>query len=130
MIRASELSIPPAPVPYFRRRLAELVAQGRAAIREKGRPDAEEVRRTRAITRMTWTFVTRLAVMLDALVYYSPAGRRLSFRRVNPRPALNGKVYVPPLPADAKFVGRYAYPYPRRDFRRDLAEVMQEGGKA
>ena len=128
MIHAADLAIPPAPVPYYRRRLAELVDQGRAAIREKGHPPSTAaVRMHRTAARLSWVFASRLVVMQDALVYYVPGAYKLAFRRPNPRPALNGKVYVPPLPAGALYVGRYAYPFSRRAFLRDLVDTM--GGK-
>lgn len=125
MIRAAELQAPAAPVPYYRRRMAELVAQGRAAIREPGPQKSHAAIRThRTAARLSWVFAARLALMQDVRVYYVPGGYRLAFRRQNPRPALNGKVYVPPLPAGAEFVGRYCYPHSRRGFLRDLIEVM------
>lgn len=129
MIRAAELALPAKPVPYYRARIAELVAQGKAVIREPGRtltPAATRMHRTAA--RLSWTFAARLAEMQDVRVYYVPCAYKLSFRRQNPRPALNGKIYVQPLPAAAEFVGRYSYPHSRRGFMRDLLEVM--GGKA
>lgn len=129
MIRAADLAIPAAPVPYFRRRMAELVAEGRAAIRQPGHPPTTAaVRMHRTAARLSWTFAARLVVMQDALVYYVPGAYKLAFRRPNPKPALNGKVYVPPLPAGAEFVGRYSCPISRRAFLRDLLEVM--GGKS
>lgn len=128
MLRSSDLAIPAAPVPYYRRRLAELVAQGRAAIREKGHPPSTAaVRMHRTAARLSWVFSARLALMLDVRVYYVPGAYKLAFRRQNPRPALNGKFYVQPLPAGALYVGRYAYPFSRRAFLRDLVDTM--GGK-
>lgn len=126
MIRAAELSIPAAPVPYYRRRIAELVEQGRAAVRAKGHPQSTVAARMhRTAARLSWTFAARLALMQDVRVYYVPGAYKLAFRRQNPRPALNGKVYVQPLPAGADYVGRYAYPHSRRAFLRDLIETMR-----
>lgn len=124
MIRAAELAVPAKPVPYYRRRIAELVAAGLAKVPTNERRDAAQVRRERTATRLSWDFSKRLATMQDVVVYYSRAGYKLAFRRVNPRPALNGKLYVPPLPADAKIVGRYSFPFSRRAFLRDLLEVI------
>jgi hypothetical protein len=84
------------------------------------------VRIERAAKRLSWVFAGRLSVMLDARVYYSPSAGKLSFRHPNPRPGLNGKMYVQKLPADAFYVGRYAFPCSRREFMRDLIEVMGE----
>lgn len=124
-LRAAELSTPSEPVPYYRRRIAELVAEGRAALRKPGQSQTPAaVRMHRTATRLSWVFASRLAVMFDALVYYVPGAYKLAFRRPNPKPALNGKVYVPPLPAGAEFVGRYSCPISRRQFVRDLLEVM------
>lgn len=128
MIRAAELQTPAAPVPYYRRRMAELVAQGRAAIREPGPQKSHAaIRMHRTAARLSWVFAARLALMQDVRVYYSAANRTLAFRRTNPKPAKNGRVYVPKLPADAEFVGRYSLPFSRRAFLRDLIETM--GGK-
>lgn len=120
-----EIAPPAKPVPYYRARLAELVAQGRAAVRAKGNPPSTAAARMhRTAARLSWVFASRLVVMQDALVYYVPGAYKLAFRRPNPRPALNGKVYVPPLPAGAEYVGRYAYPFSRRAFLRDLLDVI------
>lgn len=128
MLTAREFAQPkPAEEPYFRRRLAELVAEGKASVppaREGGKRRSQE---ERAALKLSYVFADRLRTFLDLSVYYSPARGRLSVRRTNPRPALNGKVYVPPLPADAVLVGRYSYPVSRRDFMRDLLAVM--GGR-
>lgn len=128
LIRASELSTPSKPVPYYRRRIAELVAQGKAEIRKPGHVEPRQARIHRTATRLSRVFAARLAVMQDVRVYYSPSGYKLAFRRQNPKPALNGEVYVAKLPADAEYVGRYSYPHSRREFLRDLIETM--GGKA
>lgn len=127
MIRASELSTPSKPVPYYRRRIAELVAEGKAVIRKPGHVEPRSARMQRTATRLSWVFASRLAAMQEVRVYYSPSGYKLAFRRQNPKPALNGKTYVPKLPADAVFVGRYQHPTVARHFVRDLIEVI--GGK-
>ena len=128
MIRASELSTPSKPVPYYRRRIAELVAEGKAVIRKPGQVEPRLARIHRTAARLSWVFASRLAAMQEVRVYYSPSGYKLAFRRQNPKPALNGKVYIQKLPADAEYVGRYSYPHSRREFVRDLIETM--GGKS
>ena len=127
MIRASELSTPSKPVPYYRRRIAELVAEGKAVLRKPGRELSQQALRERLAVRLSWAFNARIEEMQDALVYYSKAGESIAMRRTYPKPALNGKTYVPKLPADAVFVGRYQHPTVARHFVRDLIEVI--GGK-
>lgn len=105
---------------------------GRAAVREsragpsdRTREEIAAARRMTAAKRLSHLFAARLALMQDVHVYLVPARLALSFRRADPKPALNGKVYVPPLPAGAVHLGRYTYPHSRRAFLRDLMEAIR-----
>lgn len=137
MIRAGEISAPSPTVPYYRRRIAELVAEGRAAMREgragpsgRTREEIAAQRRMAAARRLSYRFAARLALVQDGLDVYLVAARLdLSFRRANPKPALNGKVYVPPLPAGAVHLGRFAYPHSRREFLRELVHAIEDASK-
>ena len=115
----------PAPrVPYYQARLAELVSQGLAQLRVPAPKPIHQPRAHRAAAKLSWIFSTRLSAMQDILVYYTAAGSRLSFRRSNPKPGLNGKVLVPRLPVDAEFIGRYTFPHSRILFLRDLIATI------
>lgn len=120
MIRAEELAIPaPAtsPAPYYRRRLAELVAQGLAKPREpKKRVYRNETWRRKAAR----IFEVTLRRMGTATAYWIPGEKRVAYRK-------SGAAFRIVLPPDAVLIGVYTGTAGTDRFLDDLVATMRAG---
>ncbi len=118
MIRADELTIPAAPaapMPYYRRRLAELVEAGLARRREAPKRLCRRESWRRKAARI---FGLAMRKMGTAGAYWLPGERRVAYRKT-------GAAFRVALPADAQLIGTYTGAACAERFLDDLVATMK-----
>lgn len=120
MIRAAELAakLGPEPEPYYRRRLDELIASGRAVERPM---QARKTKKSRLVERIRWRFTEALRSCGRIDAYWVRPTRHVAFRKV-------GAARPHTIPEGSVAVGRYAWPYSADDFLADLLTVARNLG--